>query len=79
MSKIILRTVGTAALLALSTTAFTGTALAWDKGGNDNASAVGCSASNSQSQNLVPVNLIASDAINGNNVLSNCPANASAG
>jgi hypothetical protein len=76
MSKIILRAVGMAALLALGTAMFTGTALA---GGNGSASAVGCSASNSQDGDLVTVNAVAADAINGNNVLSNCASNASAG
>ena len=75
MSKRLIGTIGAAALLALSTATFAGTALADE---NANASAVGCSASNTQNGDLIPVNLIAADAINGNNVLSNCPATASA-
>jgi len=77
MSKIVLHTVGAAAVLALSTATFAGTAFAWDN--NNNANAVGCSASNSQSGDLIPVNAILGNAINGNNVLSNCPATATAG
>ena len=73
MSKRLIGTIGAAALLALSTATFAGTALA-----DDSASAVGCSASNSQNGDLIPVNAIAANAINGNNVLSNCPATASA-
>jgi hypothetical protein len=72
MSKRIIATIGAAAFLALSTATFTGTALA------DSASAVGCSASDSQNGDLIPVNAVLGNAVNGNNVLSNCPANASA-
>jgi hypothetical protein len=75
MSKIVLRAAGTAALLVLGTATFTGTALAND---SDNANAVGCSASNSQNGNLVPVDAILGNAVNGNNVLSNCPSSATA-
>jgi hypothetical protein len=79
MSKIILRTVGAAALLALGSATFTGTALAGGKGGGDDhtATAVGCSAKNSQDGNLIPVNVLG-DLLNGNNILSNCPATATA-
>jgi hypothetical protein len=77
MSKIVVRAAGTAAILMLSTAMFAGTALAG--GGNDNASAVGCSASNSQSGDLIPVNAILGNAVNGNNILSNCPSSATAG
>ena len=73
MSKRIIGTVGAVAFLALSTATFTGTALA-----DDTASAVGCSASNSQSGDLIPVNAILGNAVNGNNILSNCPATATA-
>jgi len=75
MSKIVVRTVGAAALLVLGTATFAGTALAND----NNANAVGCTASNSQNGNLIPVNAVLGDAINGNNVLSNCPTSATAG
>jgi hypothetical protein len=75
MSKRLIGTIGAAALLALSTATFAGTALADE---NANASAVGCSASNSQSGDLIPVNAILGNAVNGNNILSNCPANATA-
>jgi len=77
MSKLMVRTAGAAALLVLGTATFAGTAFAGEQGGNDTATAVGCSAKNSQDGNLIPLNVLG-DLINGNNILSNCPATATA-
>lgn len=77
MSKLVLRTAGAAALLVLSTATLTGTALAGGDGSDHNANAVGCSAKNAQDGDLIPVNVLG-NLLNGNNILSNCPATATA-
>jgi hypothetical protein len=48
-----------------------------EESGHHTATAVGCSASNSQDGNLVTAN-VAGNLLNGNNILSNCPSTASA-